>query len=158
MKKAAKIEKNEPYNSPELEAFLSMEETINTEYIRTSMMLAAQIEDAMIAKGIGKKMLADMLGKKPSVITKWLSGTHNFETNTLTEIAKALDFKIFAFDVPTRTDKIILNAHITLNVEMSKPVSIPLTKGDVYGYFSTKDKSPLSCYNNITINKYKAEA
>lgn len=158
MKKAAKMQNNEPYSSPELEVFLSMEETINTEYIRTSMMLAAQIEDAMIARGIGKKMLADMLGKKPSVITKWLSGTHNFETNTLTEIAKALDFTIFAFDVPTRTDKVILNAHITLNVEMSKPVSIPLTKGDVYGYFSTKDKFPLSSSNNITVNKHKAEA
>lgn len=158
MKKAAKIQKSEPYNSPELAAFLSMEETISTEYIRTSMMLAAQIEDAMIAKGIGKKMLADILGKKPSVITKWLSGTHNFETNTLTEIAKALDIKIFAFDVPTRSDKIILNAHITLNVNMNKPVNIPLTKGEVYGYFRTNDKSSLSSYNSITVKKYKAEA
>jgi hypothetical protein len=79
MKKVKKIQNTEAYSSPELDAFLALEETINTDYIRTSMLLAAQIEDAMLAKGIGKKQFADILGKKPSVITKWLSGTHNFE-------------------------------------------------------------------------------
>ena len=157
MKKAAKIQKNEPYNSPQLDAFLALEETTDTDYIRTSMMLAAQIEDAMIAKGIGKKKLADSLGKKPSVITKWLSGTHNFETKTLTEIAKILDIKIFAFDVPTQTEKVILNAHISLNIKVAKPIQTPNTKGEVYGYFSTQDKTPLSSYNIVMTNQ-KAEA
>jgi ribosome-binding protein aMBF1 (putative translation factor) len=158
MKSATKIQKKQPYNSQELDAFLSLEETIDTEYIRTSMMLAAQIEDAMIVKGIGKKKLADMLGKKPSVITKWLSGTHNFETNTLTEIAKVLEIKIFAFDIPIQTEKVILNAHITLNVNMDSPINIPNTKGEIYGYFSTYNKPSLSSYNSITTNRNKAEA
>jgi hypothetical protein len=55
MKKAKKIQNKEAYSSPEIDAFLALEETINTDYIRTSMLLAAQIEDAMLAKGFSKK-------------------------------------------------------------------------------------------------------
>jgi hypothetical protein len=47
MKKAKKIQNKEAYSSPEIDAFLALEETINTDYIRTSMLLAAQIEDTM---------------------------------------------------------------------------------------------------------------
>jgi hypothetical protein len=57
MKKAKKIQNKEAYSSPEIDAFLALEETINTDYIRTSMLLAAQIEDAMLAKGFSKKQL-----------------------------------------------------------------------------------------------------
>lgn len=118
MKKIKKTETKAAYKSPELDAFLALEETINTDYIRTSMLLAVQIEDAMLAKGIGKKQFADLLGKKPSVITKWLSGTHNFEINTLTQIANALDIKLFAFDVPTDKETIILNPDLTYQFKL----------------------------------------
>jgi ribosome-binding protein aMBF1 (putative translation factor) len=123
MKKITKIENNKPYSSPELDAFLALEETINTDYIRTSMLLAAQIEDAMAARGIGKKQLADMLHKKPSVVTKWLSGTHNFEINTLTQIAVALNIKLFAFDVPTEKETIILKPNLTYQFKMDNSMN-----------------------------------
>jgi ribosome-binding protein aMBF1 (putative translation factor) len=122
MKKVTKIENTEPYSSPELDAFLALEETINTDYIRTSMLLAAQIEDAMLAKGIGKKQFADLLGKKPSVITKWLSGTHNFEINTLTQIANALNIKLFAFDMPSDKETIVLNPNVTYQFRLDNPI------------------------------------
>ncbi|MBK9336732.1 MAG: helix-turn-helix transcriptional regulator [Lewinellaceae bacterium] len=48
------------------------------------MLLSVKIQDAMTAKGIGKKQLAEMMGQSPSVITKWLSGGHNFTVDTLT--------------------------------------------------------------------------
>jgi transcriptional regulator with XRE-family HTH domain len=122
MKKAKKTQNKEAYSSPEIDAFLALEETINTDYIRTSMLLAAQIEDAMLAKGIGKKQFADILGKKPSVITKWLSGTHNFEINTLTQIANALNIKLFAFDVPTEKETIVLNPNVTYQFKLDNPI------------------------------------
>jgi transcriptional regulator with XRE-family HTH domain len=122
MKKAKKIQNKEAYSSPEIDAFLALEETINTDYIRTSMLLAAQIEDAMLAKGIGKKQFADILGKKPSVITKWLSGTHNFEINRLTQIANALNIKLFAFDVPTEKETIVLNPNVTYQFKLDNPI------------------------------------
>ena len=125
MKKVTKIESKEAYKSSELDAFLALDETINTDYIRTSMLLAAQIEDAMVAKGIGKKQFADMLGKKPSVITKWLSGTHNFEINTLTQIANALNIKLFAFDTPTEKETIILKPNLTYQFKIDSPISTP---------------------------------
>jgi ribosome-binding protein aMBF1 (putative translation factor) len=124
MKKVKKIENAESYQSPELDAFLALEETINTDYIRTSMLLAAQIQDAMLAKGIGKKQFADLLGKKPSVITKWLSGTHNFEIHTLTQIANALNIKLFAFDVSNDKETIILNPNLTYQFKFDSPIAV----------------------------------
>jgi hypothetical protein len=52
------MKKVNSYQSTELEAFLAIPETIDTEYIRVSMLLAAQIADAMKLKGIRKKQLA----------------------------------------------------------------------------------------------------
>lgn len=42
------------------------------------MMLAANIADDMQIACLSKKQFADKMGKNPSEITKWLSGTHNF--------------------------------------------------------------------------------
>jgi transcriptional regulator with XRE-family HTH domain len=123
MTKVTKTQSKEAYTSPELDAFLALEDTINTDYIRTSMLLAAQIQDAMLAKGIGKKQFADLLGKKPSVITKWLSGTHNFEIHTLTQIANALNIKLFAFDVPNDKETIILNPNLTYQFKFDTPIA-----------------------------------
>lgn len=62
------------------------------------MMLAASIADAMRAKGWNNKMLMEALGKKnPSEITRWLSGTHNFTTDTLTDLGRVLDRDFFNF-------------------------------------------------------------
>lgn len=47
------------------------------------MELAAKIADGLKAKGWNKSQLAEAVGKQPSVITKWLSGTHNFTSDTL---------------------------------------------------------------------------
>lgn len=86
----------ETYTSAILEEFLSSgtpEELARTE---NRMMLAAKIQDAMIVSGIGKKQFADLLGKRPSVITKWLSGSHNFTVDTLTDIQRVLGVCFFA--------------------------------------------------------------
>lgn len=54
------------------------------------MKLAAAIDDAMKAQNISKSELATMTGQNNSVITKWLSGTQNFTTDTLEDIGQAL--------------------------------------------------------------------
>jgi len=58
------------------------------------MRIADQIADAMDAAGIGKKQLAERLGKCPSEITKWLSGTQNFTADVLSEISRVLGTEI----------------------------------------------------------------
>ena len=54
------------------------------------MKLAAAIDDAMKAQNISKSELAILTGQNNSVITKWLSGTQNFTTDTLEDIGQAL--------------------------------------------------------------------
>ena len=48
-----------------------------------SFAIADEINAYMLEKGLTKKQFADALGKKPSEITKWLSGQHNFTIRTL---------------------------------------------------------------------------
>lgn len=58
------------------------------------MLLALKIADAMKRKGLKKSELATLMGKQPSVITKWLSGTHNFESDTLFDLEYHLDARL----------------------------------------------------------------
>jgi hypothetical protein len=56
------------------------------------MQLAAKIADAMEVKGWNNKMLMEAMGKKnPSEISRWLSGTHNFTTDTLIDLGRVLN-------------------------------------------------------------------
>jgi transcriptional regulator with XRE-family HTH domain len=66
---------------------ISPDEFLMTE---KKMLLAARIDDAIKARGWQKQDLAKALNKRPSEISKWLSGTHNFTTETLWEIEKIL--------------------------------------------------------------------
>jgi transcriptional regulator with XRE-family HTH domain len=53
-------------------------------------MISARIDDALKAKGWTQKQLADIMGKRPSEVTKWLSGNHNFTLETISLIEKNL--------------------------------------------------------------------
>lgn len=53
------------------------------------MKLAAELDDLIEQRGLSKGDFADRVGKHPSEITKWLSGTHNLTTDTLSEIGVA---------------------------------------------------------------------
>jgi ribosome-binding protein aMBF1 (putative translation factor) len=56
--------------------------------------VALRIEMSLEQKGWNRKQLADALGKNPSVITKWLSGNHNFTIETIWEIESVLPVKL----------------------------------------------------------------
>ncbi len=69
------------------------------------MMLAAKLADAMKAKNWKNKDLLKEVGKdNPSIITKWLSGTHNFTVDTLVDLENALDVKLL--DLGRRREQI----------------------------------------------------
>jgi transcriptional regulator with XRE-family HTH domain len=69
------------------------------EYERTEkrMLLAARIDDEIKNKGWKKKDFAAALVKTPSEITKWLSGTHNFTSDTLFDIERVLNIKLINY-------------------------------------------------------------
>ncbi len=62
------------------------------------MLLAARIDDAIKAKGWKPKNLAEALGKSPSEISKWLSGTHNFTADTLFDIERVLGVTLISLE------------------------------------------------------------
>lgn len=48
-----------------------------------SFEISDRIDALMRQRGLSKKQFADALGRRPSEITKWLSGQHNFTIATL---------------------------------------------------------------------------
>ena len=48
--------------------------------------IANKIHAILEERGLEVVDLASMLNKKPSEISKWLTGTHNFTTKTISEI------------------------------------------------------------------------
>lgn len=64
--------------------------------IEQRMLNAEKIRKAMDAKDWNNTKLLEALNmKSPSIITKWLSGTHNFTQDTLVEIGNVLDINFF---------------------------------------------------------------
>ncbi len=56
--------------------------------IALSMELSDRICELMNQRGLSKKDLANALGKRPSEITRWISGQHNFTLRTISLISK----------------------------------------------------------------------
>ena len=55
-----------------------------------SFAIADRIDYLLKKKEMTQRMLAKQLGKNESEISKWLTGRHNFTTNTLARLALAL--------------------------------------------------------------------
>lgn len=55
---------------------------IQTE-VDLSFEISDRIDNLMRQRGLSKKQFADALGRRPSEITRWLSGQHNFTIATL---------------------------------------------------------------------------
>ena len=70
-----------------------------SQQITKRMKLAAQIDDALMSRGLTNQEFAFMMGKKPSEITRWLSGTHNFTTETLWEIERVLQIQLLTSSI-----------------------------------------------------------
>lgn len=51
--------------------------------IDLSFAISDRIDFLMNERGLSKKQFAEALGRRPSEITKWLSGQHNFTIATL---------------------------------------------------------------------------
>lgn len=50
---------------------------------RLSFQISNRLNTLMNERGLSKKQFADAIGKRPSEITRWLSGEHNFTISTL---------------------------------------------------------------------------
>lgn len=63
--------------------------------IDLSFYVVNKIAEILQSKGMTQKDLANLLGKKESEISKWMTGTHNFTLRSIAKIEKALNVSIF---------------------------------------------------------------
>ncbi len=126
------------HHSAILEEFLALgtpEELARTE---SRMQLAAKIQDTMTTKGIGKKQFAEMMGQSPSVITKWLSGGHNFTVDTLTDIQRTLGVRLLALEEKPVVENVY---QLSIQVTAPNPEMIPHATGQSFRLsFAQTDK------------------
>lgn len=54
---------------------------------RLSFQVSNRLDYLMQEKGLSKKQFAEAIGKRPSEITRWLSGEHNFTISTLSMLS-----------------------------------------------------------------------
>jgi transcriptional regulator with XRE-family HTH domain len=91
------------------------------------MMLAAKIADAMKAKKWKKQDLLRAVGKdNPSIITKWLSGTHNFTVDTLIELQHALDITLL--DLADQGETVLAKYHQSVSQKVLIVADMTLMK------------------------------
>lgn len=76
-------------NSLFRECLASIPEDTRAE-LEMSFAIANRIADILKQKGLTQRDLAVMLGKRESEVSKWLTGRHNFTTNTIARIQLAL--------------------------------------------------------------------
>lgn len=106
----------EPYHSPLLDKILSRITPKQQEKVAVKMRVAARIGDALEARGMQKKELAAACELKgASMVTKWLSGGHNFTLDTLVDIAFAVGISVADMVRPAE-QKVFFSRTITLHV------------------------------------------
>ena len=86
--------KNRTYTNPRRKN-RTQDDLIQREQVRAKMRVAARIDDIRQELNLSKSEFAELLGKHPSEITKWLSGTHNFTQDTYTLIEVLTKKRIF---------------------------------------------------------------
>lgn len=119
-----KLKKARNYSSPLLKKLLDNRNELETNRTRNRMMLAAQIDDLLKIKGWKKKDLAEKLNKKPSVITKWLSGTHNFTLDTLSDLEIVFGEKIL-LGKEIQKEKVVYKPIFIVKESIANQVSEP---------------------------------
>ncbi len=86
------------YDSPLLKSLLAKITPEEHERTVNQMMMAARIEDGITAKGWSKGEFAKKMGKTPSTISLWLSGSHNFTLDILTDIQRVLGIQLLCVE------------------------------------------------------------
>lgn len=81
-----------------LDRLISLRDEKEYAKVNSRMKLAARIADAIKKQGLTQKEFAAKLDKKPSEISKWLSGNHNFTHDILCDIQSVLKIELFKYD------------------------------------------------------------
>ena len=58
--------------------------------VERNLAIAVKVQDILDKRGIKQKEFAEILGKKPSEVSKWLTGLHNLTLKSITKMEVAL--------------------------------------------------------------------
>jgi ribosome-binding protein aMBF1 (putative translation factor) len=147
MTKSTKARK---YNSSTLQELFLEITPLEMEQTKTKMQLSARMEELMRSNGWNKSQFAEKVGKNPSEITKWFSGTQNFTIDVLTEIAFAL-----GVDISTLFDKkqvqVVYRKEIVVKSVVAQP-TIPFATP--MGQVVDNHRNHLFSGNQKTVNPF----
>ncbi len=118
--------------------------------VKSRMMIAAKIADSMKEQGITQKQLAGMLGKKPSEISRLLTGNHNFSHDTLFEIQQAIGVKLLCAepDAYSKTAWLSNKAQMAITVKSGSRTGMSgLSRFATYGRMARVKTDVLSILN-----------
>jgi len=124
------MSKAETYNSKIIDELFDSISPEKEEKIRKRMLLAARIDKGIKAKGWKKKDLAEALNKRRSEITRWLSGTHNFNSDTLFDIERVLNIGLVTLNDVPKEQVIKFHLVVSEKVESANPMSYAGTLND----------------------------
>lgn len=117
MTKTMKKKQVETYRSELIDKIYESISPLEEKKVETKMLLAAKIEDAIKEKGWKKGDLLKALGKKnPSILTRWLSGTHNFTIDTLIQLEEVL--KIELINIKEKKNQITIQINSEINTSI----------------------------------------
>ena len=75
-------------------------DTKEYERVKSRMCVAAKIADTLKQKGMTQKELAGLLGKKPSEISRMLTGTMNLTHDTMFDLQRILGIELINVSTP----------------------------------------------------------
>jgi transcriptional regulator with XRE-family HTH domain len=78
--------------------------------VEKNLAIANKIQELLKERGLKAVDLARLLNKKPSEISKWLTGTHTFTTKTITKIETVLGVDII--HVEAQKEYVYLTVHV----------------------------------------------
>ncbi|RLD63417.1 MAG: hypothetical protein DRI95_11725 [Bacteroidetes bacterium] len=67
-------------------------------FVEKNIAITEKVNNILHERGISKAQFANMLGKKPSEVSKWLSGSHNLTLKSIIKMENALDVDLINID------------------------------------------------------------
>ena len=107
----------EEFDEDIVSSFLKKTEPFQ-EDVNCKLLLASKIIDGMKAKGWNKSEFAKQMKVQNSIISRWLSGTHNFNLDTLLAIQKNLNINLLDLDRNSINTNLIVVADPTKNINV----------------------------------------
>lgn len=70
-------------------------------------LLANKIKARLKELGMQRIQFAALMKVQPSVVSRWLNGSHNFQVFTLFEIERVLNLPLFHYNTPEKQNQFI---------------------------------------------------